>query len=195
MQRGDRLWLAFEKFAIFFSFVIVFLMVLAVLVLIYGTVLALPSLRALRDDVACPMIADVHLLVDDLESAVITRTIPISQTIPVVFELPLEKSLNVELTNDVQLSRPTSFVLPAGGGRINGTVYLVLPRGQTLPVYMNMNVPVSHTLPVQMDVAVAIPLRETELGPVVSQLKGLLFPYLDRAGELLACPEPQGQSR
>lgn len=190
MQRGDRLWLALEKFAIFFSFVIVFVLVLGVLVLVYGALLARPSLRALRDDVACPLVADVQLLVEGLDGAVITRTIPISQTIPVVFDLPLEKSLNVDLTSDVQLNRPTTFVLPAGGGRINGTVYLVLPRGQNLPVHMEMTVPVSHTLPVQMDVSVAIPLKETDLGPVIDQLKELLFPYLDRINALLACPVP-----
>jgi hypothetical protein len=55
---------------------------------------------------------------------------------------------------------------------------------------MEMTVPVSHTLPVQMDVSVAIPLKETDLGPVIDQLKELLFPYLDRINALLACPVP-----
>jgi hypothetical protein len=57
---------------------------------------------------------------------------------------------DVRLTQDVPLNRPTSFVLPAGGGQINGTVYLVLPQGQILPVHMSTSVKVSQTLPVQM---------------------------------------------
>ena len=93
------------------------------------------------------------------------------------------------LTDAVQLNRPTSFVLPAGGGRINGTVYLVLPRGQNLPVHMSLSVPVSETIPVQMNVDVAIPLEETELGPVVDDLKGLLSPYMDLLSDGLKCNE------
>ena len=54
---------------------------------------------------------------------------------------------------------------------------------------MAMSVPVSQTLPVEMDVAVAIPLRETELGPVIEQLKDLLMPYLDLLDQGLKCTE------
>jgi hypothetical protein len=191
MKRWEMLWLAFEKFAIFFSFTVVFIVVMAVAVVGLATWQALPTLQetasAVSSDVVCPLVADVNVLMDDLENAVITRTIPISQSIPVVFTLPVEKNLNVRLTEGVQLSRPTNFVLPAGGGQINGTVYLVLPKGQKLPVHMRMNVPVNEMLPVQMDVDVAIPLKETELGPVVDQLKDLLLPYMDLLDEKLKC--------
>ena len=102
----------------------------------------------------------------------------------------MEENLDVDLTDNVQINRPTSFRLPAGGGQINGTVYLALPRGQILPVHMAMTVPVSHSLPVQMDVDVAIPLKETELGIVIKDLKDLLFPYLELLDETLKCPVP-----
>jgi hypothetical protein len=190
MKRHEVLWLAFEKFAIFFSFVVAFVLVMILLVTVYVTWQMWPAFTALKDEVACPLIADVNGLVGDLEDAVITRTIPISQTIPVRFDLPLDKNLDVQLTQGVQLSRPTTFVLPGGGGQINGTVFLVLPQGQNLPVHMNMTVPVSQTLPVQMDVSVSIPLKETELGPVVAKLKDLLLPYLDLADGALKCVEP-----
>ncbi len=190
MKRSEMLWLAFEKFAIFFSFAVTFVLVMILLVALFAAWRALPTLQALGEDFACPMIADINGLVDDLDNAVITRTIPISQTIPVRFDLPLDKNLDVQLTRGVKLSRPTTFVLPAGGGQINGTVYLMLPKGQELPVHMSMNVPVSQTLPVQMSVDVAIPLKETELGPVVGKLKSLLLPYVDRLDEALKCSTP-----
>lgn len=190
MKRREMLWLAFEKFAIFFSFVVTFILMMVLLVIVYVGWQALPTLQALRADVACPMIADINGLVDDLGSAVITRTIPISQTIPVRFELPLDESLNVELIQGVKLNRPTTFTLPGGGGQINGSVSLVLPKGQNLPVHMNLTVPVSQSLPVEMDVAVAIPLEETELGPVVDKLKELLLPYMDLLDETLKCSTP-----
>jgi hypothetical protein len=194
MKRWEMLWLAFEKFAIFFSFTVVFIVVMGVAVVGLAAWQALPTIQevtsAVSSDVVCPLVADVNVLVDDLENAVITRTIPISQSIPVVFTLPVEKNLNVKLTEGVRLNRPTSFVLPAGGGQINGTVYLVLPKGQNLPVHMRMNVPVDEMLPVQMNVDVAIPLKETELGPVVDQLKELLLPYMDLLDEKLECSVP-----
>jgi hypothetical protein len=190
MKRHELLWLAFEKFAIFFSFMVTFILMVIVLVLAYTAWRVLPTLYALRDDVACPMIADVNGLVGDLGNAVITRTIPISQTIPVRFDLPLDKNLDVQLTQGVKLNRPTSFTLPGGGGQINGSVYLVLPKGQKLPVHMTTMVEVSQTLPVEMNVDVAIPLKETELGPVIDKLAELLLPYMDLLDQTLQCSGP-----
>jgi hypothetical protein len=190
MKRSEALWLAFEKFAIFFSFMVAFILVMVLLVAGLAVWQALPTLQALKDDVACPLIADVNGLVTDLDNAVITRTIHISQTIPVQFALDLDKNLDVELTQGVKLNRPTTFTLPAGGGQINGSVSLVLPKGQTLPVHMQMTVPVDKDLPVEMDVPVEIPLKETELGPVTGKLKDLLMPYMDLLGNTLRCSAP-----
>lgn len=190
MKRSEALWLAFEKFAIFFSFMVAFILVVVLLVAALAVWQALPGLQALRHDVACPLIADVNGLLTELDNAVITRTIHISQTIPVHFALDLDKKLDVELTQGVRLNRPTTFTLPGGGGQINGSVSLVLPKGQNLPVHMQMTVPVDQNLPVAMDVPVTIPLKETGLGPVTGKLKGLLTPYLDLLGNTLRCSKP-----
>lgn len=190
MKRSEALWLAFEKFAIFFSFAVAFFLVMVLLVAAYGTWQAWPTVQMVRTDVVCPLVADVNSLVDDLGNAVITSTVPISQTIPVVFNLPVDESTTVELTKDVKLNRPTSFTLPAGGGQINGQVSLRLPEGQKLPIHMNMSVPVRQDLPVEMQVDVAIPLKDTELGPVVDKLKALLAPYMSLLDETLKCSEP-----
>jgi hypothetical protein len=164
MKRSEILWLAFEKFAIFFSFVVTFVLVLLLLVFAYATWQNWSLLQSLKDGLACDTVTGLNTLMVDFENAVITRTVSISESIPVRFNVPLDKNLDVQLTKDVQLSRPTSFVFPAGGGQINGRVYLVLPKDQNLPVHMETTVNVSHTLPVQMDVTVAIPLKQKELG-------------------------------
>ncbi len=190
MKRSEVLWLAFEKFAIFFSFAVTFTVVMALLVVGFAAWRALPSLRALRDDIACPLIADINSLVDDLNNAVITRTIHIEQTIPVQFSLELDQSLAVELTENVPLNRPTTFTLPGGGGQIRGSVNLVLPEGQNLPVHMELIVPVDQNLPVVMDVPVSIPLKETDLGPITAKLKSLLSPYMDLLDQTLKCSAP-----
>lgn len=189
MKRSDMLWLAFEKFAIFFSFIVTFTLVMFFLVLLFAIVQNRSMFQELKDGLVCDTITGMNGLVADFEDAVITRTISITENIPVRFDQPLDKNLDVQLTRDVEVNRPTSFVLPAGGGRINGTVYLVLPRGQTLPIHLSTNVQVSQTLPVEMDVAVSIPLKETELGDVIGQLKELLKPLqLEKLEEILCSP-------
>jgi hypothetical protein len=189
MKRWEILWLAFEKFAIFFSFAVTFAVVLILLVFASVVFQQRESLAGLKDGLVCDTITGFNTLLDDFENAVITRTISISQTIPVQFDQPLNQNIVVRMTEGVDLQRPATYVLPAGGGRINGTVYLELPRGLRLPIQLNMVVPVRQELPVQMEVPVAIPLRETDLGGVIQQLRNLLAPLqLARLEEALKCP-------
>jgi hypothetical protein len=191
VKRWEVLWLAFEKLALFFSFAVTFILVMILLVVGVVVWQRLPVLQSLKEGVACQTITGLNSLVDDLENAVITQTIHISQTIPVRFDLPLDRNLNVQLTEGVQLTRPTTFVLPGGGGQINGTVTLMLPQGQNLPVHMSMMVPVNQQMPVEMNVPVAIPLRDTELGTIIGKLKQLLAPLrLEELEITLGCSTP-----
>lgn len=188
MKRSEILWLAFEKFAIFFSFIVTFTLLMVLLLLAYGAWQNRSAVSALQNGIACDTITGLNILLEDFEEAVITQTIYISESIPVRFDLPLDKDLDVRLNKDVQLSRPTRFILPGGGGQINGTVYLILPQGQILPIHMSTSVEVSQTLPVEMEVPVAIPLKETELGDVIAQLKDLLEPLqLEKLERTLGC--------
>jgi len=188
MKRSEILWLAFEKFAIFFSFIVTFSLLMILLLVAYGAWQNRSAVNAIQNGIACDTITGLSILLEDFEEAVITQTIYISESIPVRFDLPLDKNLDVRLNRDVQLSRPTSFILPGGGGQINGTVYLVLPQGQILPVHMSTSVEVSHSLPVEMEVPVAIPLKETELGDVIAQLRVLLEPLqLEKLERKLGC--------
>ena len=146
------------------------------------------SLGALRDDVACKTVSDLHNMVEDLDNAVIRQTIHIEQEIPIVFDVPLDQNITVQLTQEVPLSnRRTTMELPDQGGVINGWVILTLPEGYKLPIHLVMTVPISHSLPVEMEVPVEIPLKDTDLGPVTRQLKALAHPYtiyLDKGEEL-----------
>jgi len=188
MERLETIWLAFEKFAIFFSFVITFFLVMVLLLMGIGLWRVAPSLPGLRDGTLCPLIARIDGLVYDFDSAVINKTIYISQTIPVEFNLPLNQSTQVELTQNVPLNRSATFVLPSGGGRINGTVSLALPAGMDLPIQLNLTVPVRQNLPIAMEVPVSIPLKETDLGAVTGELVDILTPYTKLLGDLLRCP-------
>ncbi|MGD8397942.1 MAG: hypothetical protein PVG11_03725 [Anaerolineae bacterium] len=189
MKRSEILWLAFEKFAIFFSFAVAFAVVVALLVAGFALWQQRALAVSLKDGIVCDTVTGLNTLLDDFEDAVITRTIHISETIPVEFDLPLDENTTVRLTQVVDLARPATYILPAGGGQINGTVYLKLPEGQRLPIHLSMEVPVRQQLPVEMDVPVAIPLKETDLGGVIAQLRALLAPLqLGELEERLQCP-------
>ncbi len=151
----------------------------------------LPTLVAIKDGLVCDTVTGLNTLLNDFEDAVITRTIDINDAIPIEFDLPLDQNIVVQLTDGVELIRPASFVLPGGGGRINGTVYMELPQGSDLPIHLQTMVPVSQTVPVEMTVDVSIPLRETDLGGVIAQLRDLLAPLqLETLEATLGCSPP-----
>lgn len=189
-------WKVFEIFAVVFSFIVTLILVIILLgigVVGWQTLKVVPmpsSPQAFKDDVVCKTIIDLNGMVEDLDKAVIVRTIYINQTIPVVFDLPLDKELSVALTENVPLNRPTTFNLPSFGGKINGMVSLSLPSGYRLPIHLVMTVPVSQSLPVKMEVPVEIPLKETDLGPVTAKLKALVQPYTGFLSVQLGCTKP-----
>jgi hypothetical protein len=172
-----RLPTAFKNFAIIFSFIVNFVLVI-VLLIVAGWIL-FPA----KTDLVEPLLDDLQGAIDALGEATIVTTIPIDRRVPVSFTLPLNQATVVVLSQNVALERPATFYLPGGGGSIRGTVVLNLPQGLELPVLLNLDVPVDNTIPVQFDVEVSIPLKETELEQVVVKLNKVLGPirdYLDK---------------
>ena len=141
-------------------------------VLIITAFWVIPSVNQL----AKPIVGNLTRSVDDMVSAHIVQTIQVQDQIPINFELPVSTVINAEIMQAVPMAVDTSFVLPAGGGTINGTVYFELPQGTLLPVALNINVPVSQTIPIQLAVGVDIPLEETEMGPPLLDLKKVIAP-------------------
>jgi hypothetical protein len=201
MSLISKIFLALEKLAIVFSCAVSSIIVLLLIgagaggFLLWQEVPRFPmpdSFDSVRDDVACKTIHDLNEIVENFDSAVIERTIHIDDQVPVVFDLPVEKNITVDLTDDVPLQgRPTTMSLPEQGGTINGWVSLTLPRGYRLPIHLKMTVAVSQSLPVQMEVPVTIPLKETDLGPVTGKLKDLAKPYLVYLADTLDCSLPE----
>lgn len=168
----SRPWQAFKNVAIIFSFIVNLVLVLVIL-------LALPLLIPGLNSIVQPLVGGLSNSFVQMDEASIERTIAVDDQIPVVFTLPLQQETEVTLIEPVPMSVPASFVLPGGGGTINGTVTLQLPVGTSLPVALDLQVPVSTTIPVQLDVGVDIPLQETELATPFNTLRELFQP-LDR---------------
>jgi hypothetical protein len=206
MERIKSFWRAFKDIAIIFSFVVNFILVVALLVV------SVPALRGaliLKSGMVEPMLNDLDAAFVRLGESTIDTTIDIQQTTPISFTLPLSEPLPIDFTleiaqnTDVVLQEsvplsgvPAYFNLPGGGGSINGSVSLALPAGMRLPVRLNMQVPVSQTIPVRMqvpvdqqvdiamDVPVAIELGEAGLDPAVQDLRAVFRPLREQIEQL-----------
>lgn len=163
-------WQAFKSMALFFSFGMNLIMLVAMLALA-------PLIIPIVSDIARPIVGGLNSSFVDMSSAKIQRVIEVDDTLDVEFTLPVEASTTVVIYEDVALEGvPARFVLPGGGGVINGQVYLSLPDGLSLPVQLSLDVPVRNTIPVKLAVAVDIPLNETELGEPFNKLESLFGP-------------------
>ena len=162
-------WQAFKNMAIIFSFVMNFILLLVLLI-------AAPLILPVVDSVARPIVGGLNDSFVEMGDATIVRTIKVRDEIPVSFTLPLSTTTSVVIQEPVPLTVPATMILPGGGGQINGQVQLSLPAGVSLPVALDLDVPVDNTIPIALDVAVNIPLEETELAAPFGTLEALFTP-------------------
>ncbi len=162
-------WLAFERFALLFSFVTNIILVIVVLVL-------LGLLMPIKNLIARPIMDQVMTEIDRLGEIHIKTTVVVEDEIRVKFDLPLEQDVDVTTTAPVEISNTADFYLPGGGGYIHGTVVLDLPAETTLPVRLKASVPVDQMVPVKLEVPVDINLGDTDLKASIDNFKALLEP-------------------
>lgn len=202
MQRLRELWIAFRNFAILFSFIMNFIVLL---VLIFVVLL----IFQIKNGIADPLLQGLHSNFVGLDEARIQTeiqvndeipinfTLPVSDQIPINFTLPVSDNTDVYLTEDVVIDNvPAYFAIEGGAGNISGTVDIRLPAETRLPIRLslsvpveqtvpiNINVPVQQTIPVSLTVPVDIPLNETQLHEPFNNLRNLFEPYVRALGNL-----------
>ncbi|MBN1888969.1 MAG: hypothetical protein JW850_13325 [Thermoflexales bacterium] len=178
-------WAAFKDIAVVFSFIVNFVLVL---VLVFVLILLIP----IKDTVVMPLLSNLDGAFANLGEAHIQDTIAINQQVPVQFTLPLETDTVVVLTQPVPLRVPATFSL-GQFGQIQGTVNLQLPAGLTLPIRLDLDVPVDQQITVAFDQPIDIHLGNKGLGPVVGELRGVVQPYI-KLLQSLPGEEAQAQS-
>lgn len=181
-SRISKFWDAFKNIAILFSFIVNIILVLVLL-------LSPRPLFMAKSQVAEPLLVDLDSAFAALGETKIESTVYITDTMAVVFDLPLAQNTRVVLVEPVPIQAPASFIWPAGGGAIHGTVQLVLPEGLALPVSLNLMVPVNTTVPVVMKVPVVINLAEAGMGPAIEQLRAVFSPLTGALQSLPNSPE------
>jgi hypothetical protein len=136
-------------------------------VLIIVLVIVLGKLREARmtnlTAIAPDLLGGLYTNFEKMDSAHITKTIPVDATIPVKFDLQLNQQTNVVLSENVLITNALVTVNTGGLNITRAAANIVLPQGTTLPVFLNLTVPVDTSIPVKLEVAVDIPLNETQL--------------------------------
>ena len=123
------------------------------------------------------MLGQLDSAFQGLGAATIQDSIRIDQQVPVRFDLPLSQDTTVVTQAPVPINAYATFSLGQFGS-INGNVSLALPAGTSLPVHLELTVPVSNAIQVAFDQPISIPLAAKGLGPVVAQLRSALGPII-----------------
>ncbi|HIE25630.1 MAG TPA: hypothetical protein EYP74_06450 [Anaerolineales bacterium] len=97
-----------------------------------------------------------------MDEAHIETNIVVEDTIPVQFDLMLNQPTVVTLTEAVTIYG--AYVeINTGALNISAPAVVTLPKDLDLPILLDLVVPVDTTIPVKLDVAVDIPLKDTDL--------------------------------
>ena len=133
------------------------------------------SLKALVQD---QLVSGLYTSFQQMDTAHIRTTIPISTQVPAKFDLPLKTNTVVTLTEDTTISQATIYEFTAGNLYISrAATNIILPAGTKLPVQLDLTVPVDQQIPVNLMVEVDIPLEQTELHEPFTNLQHVIEPY------------------
>ena len=114
---------------------------------------------------------------EKMDRASIETNVEVSTKIPVQFDLQLNQQTNVVLSQDVTITNALVTVNTGGLNISRANTTIVLPEGTTLPVLLNLTVPVDTEVPVTLNVPVNIPLSETELHEPFVGLQEVVKPF------------------
>ena len=93
-------------------------------------------------DIGNGLLGGLYTNFEKMDNAHITTTIPVETTIPVKFDLQLNQQTNVVLSQDVTINNALVTVKTGGLNITNALTTIVLPQGTTLPIVLNLTVPV-----------------------------------------------------
>jgi len=155
-----------------FTVNIVLVIVLAVLLQNFSTVGV--TVNGLSDQ----LLGGLYTNFVKMDQAHITTSIPVSKEIPVQFTLNVSGPTNVTLSEDVPISGALVTVNTGGLNINNASANIVLPQGTVLPIFIqSLSVPVDQSVLAELNVAVDIPLNETDLHEPFVGLQKVVEPF------------------
>lgn len=111
-----------------------------------------------------------------MDQAHITTNILVQDEIPVRFTLGLNQQTSVILSEDVTIDGARVALTTGGLNIFNAPATVVLPAGTSLPIFLNLEVPVDEMIPITLNVPVDIALNETDLHQPFTGLQTVVEP-------------------
>lgn len=113
-----------------------------------------------------------------MDEAHIRANIPVRKEIPVNFSLNVSGPTSVKLSENVTITGATVTVFTGGLNITNARANIVLPKDTILPIIIeNLVVPVDQKVLAELDVAVDIPLNQTDLHEPFVGLQEVVRPF------------------
>lgn len=160
---GKFIW----RFMVIFSFIVNLVLIIVLLGL--GLLIF-----EIKNNIAQPLVQGLHSSFVGLDDATIDWTIPVHDNIALDMNIPLKTRTTVVLASEIPLKVDATINL--NGQVVPVNVALSLPAGTPLDVYLDLNVPVKQTVPVDLNVRAVIPLKQTQLHDVADNLRLLFEP-------------------
>ncbi len=110
-----------------------------------------------------------------MDQAHIKTSIPIQSSIPLNMNIPVQTTTGITLAQDVVIHN-AHVKISTATFNIDSAADVTLPAGTPLNVVLNFSVPVQTAVPVNMNVPVDIPLKDTELHPAILGLQDTIKP-------------------
>ena len=172
-ERFELFWTAFEKFALFFSFVAT-LAILTTMVLIYNEAV---RLEPLPEPMAVePVIQTMNDGFVKIQDAVLTTEVWINHTVPITLNIRLNPDrTNLELVekSEMKTGEITIHLRDEAGTLIGKDATLQVGKGNSFKVKMDLSKQVVFDVPIRVAVPVEVPLRSVNLAPEINALRAM----------------------
>lgn len=111
-----------------------------------------------------------------MDEATISADVPVDTTIPLNIVVPVQTTTRITLAEPATISN-AHVIINTGGVDIDADAVVTLPAGTPLTVALDFPLTVQNTIPIQLNVPVNIPLRNTQLHEPFIGLQEVVKPY------------------
>ena len=169
--RFELFWTAFERFALFFSFVAT-LVILVTLVLIYDAAVTLePHASPMHVE---PVVQTLSDALAKIQRTVLSTEVTISHTVPIVLDIrfnPAQTNLEIVQGSKINAGEITINLLDGAGTLVGQGATLDVSAGNSFQVRMDYTKQVKFDVPLRFSVLVRIPLESVNLTPELAALQ------------------------
>jgi hypothetical protein len=148
-------------------------------VLLAILLIALQQLGAIQvgaNDQFSGVLGGLYLNFVKMDEAAISANVPVSASIPLNIVVPVQTTTRITLAEPATINN-ARVVINTGGVDIDAAAVVTLPAGTPLVVALDFPLTVQNDIPIQLNIPVNIPLKDTQLHEPFVGLQDVVKPY------------------